>query len=91
MSVASDILEDAKRLTDVYIAGMKAVQQPIPAHVFVLLQNATVLGVLTVEQKAIDEAHSMMNSLGGAWETVVPYRYWRSGIVTIEISAQDVR
>lgn len=94
MSVASDILEQAKRLNDVYLAGMKqAAQQEIPSRVYVLLQSGVVLGVLSREDKAIEQAYSLMESRKSQWTTLSANRIWRSDLlsVIVEISAHDVR
>lgn len=63
----------------------------IPALVYVLLQSGTVLGVLSTEQRALDEAHSLMHAYGGMWEEVIPKRYWQGKVVTVEVNPHEVR
>lgn len=101
---AEDILANAKELTERYAKDITRVAEAgstipvleqIPSRVFVLLQSGTVHAVLSREDKAIDEAHSMMVAYTGRWEAVIPNRYWRSldsicGVY-IEVSAHDVR
>jgi len=105
MPVASDILASAKEFTERYSRTLLPSDSPaaeairnagLPTRVYVLLQSNTVLGVLSVEQKALDEAHSLMHAYGGTWETQVPNRRWSLGLefnksVEVEISAHDVR
>lgn len=110
VTTAADILENAKELTQRYgeailkdadaarpIQGFTPKSgEPIPSRVFVLLQSGTVLGVLTTEQKALDEAHSIMNASKGSWETLSVNRIWRTrsragAPIIIEISEHDAR
>lgn len=108
MTVAADILENAKELTKRYADSIttqdltpqqpkQAVDPPttiehIPARVFVLLQSNVVLGVISREDKALEEAQSLMAAYGCEWRPLVADRIWTNGIgVYIEISAHDVR
>ena len=88
---AEDILENAADLTRRYAKAATPTIEPVPALVYVLLQSGTVLGVLSTEQRALDEAHSLMAAYGGVWQEQIIGRYWRSGTVTVEVSPHEVR
>ena len=99
VTTAADILEaaDAKRRIQGHDPkpvdlGTKPLYERVPSRVYVLLQSGTVLGALSVEQKALDEAYALMHQRGGTWAELIPNRVWKSddwGF--IEISAHDVR
>ena len=107
MTTAADILENAaltKRYAqETRIDGLAVPRDPearrvktavpdsSPARVYVLLQSGTVLGVLSIEDRALDEAHSLMRTYGGVWQEQVMGRYWRLGPTSVEISVHDVR
>lgn len=88
MSTAEDILDGAK-------LRQKHETDPVgalPSRVYVLQQNGLILGVLSTEQRALDEAHDLMVALGGTWHEMTTNRYWSGGpFVYVQISAHDVR
>ena len=91
MTTAADILEHAAELTKRYAKTVTT--ETVPAKVYVLLRNGTVLGVLSTEQRALDEAQALMHTYGGIWQEQVVGRSWLGGwgTVTVEISQHDVR
>lgn len=89
MGTAADILANAADLTRRYSKAVTT--EAVPARVYVLLQNGIVLGVLSTEQWAVDEAHSLMHVSGGIWQEQIIGRYWRQGTVSMEVSPHDVR
>lgn len=63
-----------------------------PARVFVLQQDHVVLGVFSGEQRALEDAHSLMHAHGGQWFTVSE-RMWQANEshAVIQVVPHDVR
>lgn len=70
---------------------MQGISRPTPpARVYVLMHNGTVLGVLSTEQRALDEANSFMAAKVGIWQPMAGLM-WRSGTDIVAVNPHDVR